>query len=165
MTMNHRTIALSATAISLAVLGTVGVAFSSIQPEQPDVLAPPRAETAEMLGRPMDDHGPAISYGDLSVFDAISEIGPDQGYDQPYCDHHAALGTRLSEDFGENARVKSPLPGNRSIALWASDEMGTWTALYTRADGVACVVSSGIGWQSSTNPVALLKSEGLLNAG
>ncbi|SOC06595.1 hypothetical protein [Rhodobacter maris] len=161
MTMNHRTIALSATAISLAVLGTVGMAFSSIEPQDIPGFSP----RAEALGRPMDDHGPDSSYGDLSVFDAISEIGPDQGYDQPYCDDHAALATRLAQDFGEHARVKSPLAGNRSVALWASDAQGTWTALYTRADGVSCVVSSGMGWESGANPLALLKSEGLLNAG
>ncbi|OOY29533.1 hypothetical protein BMI90_04640 [Thioclava sp. L04-15] len=115
-------------------------------------------------GRPMDDIGSNIPYGDLSAFDKITTIGKAQSPDVPYCDERAALLKTLDHDFAESPRVKKALGDNRSVELWASSVMGTWTAVYTRADGVSCVVSSGMGWEQGDNPVALLGREGILPA-
>ncbi|SOC08069.1 hypothetical protein SAMN05877809_104225 [Rhodobacter sp. JA431] len=167
MTISTRKITYIGAAVALAMLVPVTVAFSSIDPDEVTGPAEPQAWASSNAdwGRPMDDHGADIAYGDLSVFDAISEIGADQSPNVPYCDRHGRLGETLAHDFGEHPRVQRPLSNNRSVALWASDVMGTWTAVYTRADGVACVVSSGIGWESGGNPIALLGSAGLLSNG
>jgi hypothetical protein len=114
--------------------------------------------------RPMDDHSD-VAYGDLSVFDTISTYGEDQNSTEPYCDQRGTLISTLNTDFAEKPKVRSPLPMNRSVELFASDIMGTWTAVYTRADGISCVVSSGIDWESGDNPIALLESEELLKQG
>ena len=111
--------------------------------------------------RPMDDLG-GPAYGDLTVFDAVTEIGAAQSADMPYCDHHGVLRTVLGQEFRERPRLKAPLEMGRSVELWASDAAGTWTALYTRADGVSCVVSSGIGWAAGDDPLARLRAEKLL---
>lgn len=111
--------------------------------------------------RPMDDHSD-VAYGDLSVFDTISSYGADQNSTEPYCDLRGTLVSTLDHDFAEKPKVRSPLPMNRSVELFASDIMGTWTAIYTRADGIACVVSSGVDWEQGDNPVALLQDEELL---
>ncbi|MBZ4022101.1 hypothetical protein CKO11_06470 [Rhodobacter sp. TJ_12] len=167
MSIHSTKIIAAASLVSVTVLAPVTVAFSSIDPDEISRSNAQARMTAlpEGMGRPMDDLGPDIAYGDLSVFDAIEETGAAQSPDVPYCDRQPAVAATLSHDFGEHPRVKSPLPGERAVTLWASDLMGTWTAVYTRADGVACVVSSGIDWKSSTNPVALLESEGFLQAG
>lgn len=115
-------------------------------------------------GRPMDDLGATIRYGDLSAFDKISTTGQAQSPDVPYCDHRAKLLQTLDHDFAETPRVKKGLAHGRSVELWASSLMGTWTAVYTRADDVSCVVSSGMGWKRGDNPIALLDREGILPA-
>lgn len=115
-------------------------------------------------GRPMDDIGGNIPYGDLSAFDKIETIGEAQNAETPFCDHRPKLLEVLKHDFAESPRVKQAIDNRRSVELWASSMMGTWTAVYTRPDGVSCVVSSGMGWEQGQNPVALLHREGLLPA-
>ena len=141
-----------------AIFGTVTMAFSAIDPQHDAASAPLDSM------RPMDDIGGNIPYGDLSVFDAITEIGEAQSVDVPYCDHRATLLSTLDHDFAERPRLQHSLARDRSVELWASDVMGTWTAVYTRSDGVSCVISSGIGWTAQTDPVALLTEEKVLPA-
>ena len=148
-------ITLGATAL-IAVASTVALAIPHGGPAAPQ---------ASFHGRPMDDHGPTLDFGDLSVFDTITEVGEAQSPDVPFCDHRADLLAVLDHDFAESPRVQHPLGDARSVELWASDVMGTWTAVYTRADGVSCVVSSGIGWTSGHDAIALLDAEGLLPSG
>lgn len=145
----------------MAVASTVAMAIPNGGPTEPRTA--PQASFS--YGRPMDDHGPDLNFGDLSVFDTITEIGEAQSPDVPFCDHRADLLAVLDHDFAESPRVQRPLDTARSVELWASDVMGTWTAVYTRADGVSCVVSSGIGWERGHDAVALLETEGLLPSG
>jgi len=114
-------------------------------------------------GRPMDSVS-AIPYGDLSAFDKITTIGTAQSPDAPYCDHRGEMLKVLHHDFAESPRYETSLGSNRKVELLSSNVMGTWTALYTRADGVSCVVSSGMDWKSGENPIALLHKEGILPA-
>ncbi|MFC3058350.1 hypothetical protein [Paenirhodobacter populi] len=152
-------IPLTAAAAAVAFL-PLGGALPPADPV-PDPVAYAPYSTDPGWGRPMDDHGGPL-YGDLSVFDAITEHGEAQAEDVPYCDQPATLSTVLRDDFGESPRHQTQMPQGRSVSLWASEEMGTWTAVYTRADGISCVISSGIGWQGGTDPIALLREEGLL---
>ncbi|MGD9919517.1 MAG: hypothetical protein AB7U46_16015 [Paenirhodobacter sp.] len=149
---------IAAAALGAAVLGTVTVAFSGVDPKA-GVIPPANDEM-----RPMDDIGADIPYGELSVFDQISEIGEDQSVDVPYCDHRAVLAGVLDADYQEAKQLSMPLARDRSVELWASAEMGTWTAVYTRSDGVSCVISSGIGWKAGNDPIALLTREKVLPA-
>jgi hypothetical protein len=115
-------------------------------------------------GRPMDSESEMIPYGDLSAFDDVTTIGASQSPDVPYCDHRGEMLKVLHHDFAESPRFEKSLGSNRKVELLGSNVMGTWTALYTRADGVSCVVSSGTDWKSGENPVALLHKEGILPA-
>lgn len=150
----------AALAAATALAGSVALAI----PGTP-ALAAQAPQAGFSHGRPMDAHDPEMSFGDLSVFDTITEIGAAQSPDVPFCDRRADLLTVLAHDFAESPRAQRPLEGARSVELWASDVLGTWTAVYTRADGVACVVSSGIGWQADHDAIALLRVEGLLPTG
>lgn len=153
-------ITLGATAL-ITVASTVALAIPNGGRAEPRAV--PQASFS--YGRPMDHHGADLNFGDLSVFDTITEIGAAQSPDVPFCDHRADLLAVLDHDFAESPRVQHPLGDARSVELWASDVMGTWTAVYTRADGVSCVVSSGIGWTSGHDAIALLDAEGLLPSG
>jgi len=115
-------------------------------------------------GRPMDSDTANIPYGDLSAFDKITTIGMSQSPDVPYCDHRGEMLKVLDHDFAESPQFEKSLGPHRKLELLGSKVMGTWTALYTRADGVSCVVSSGIDWKSGDNPIALLHKEGILPA-
>ena len=157
-------IAFSATAL-VALASSVALAIPEGPSASADGAARPAPQASFAYGRPMDDHGPDLEFGDLSVFDTITEIGQAQSPDVPFCDHRADLLSVLDHDFAESPRAQRPLEGQRSVELWASDIMGTWTAVYTRADGVACVVSSGIGWERGHDAIALLQDEGLLPRG
>ena len=155
-----------------AAAGAVFALASSVAlaiPEGPAHSDPsagrPAPQASFAYGRPMDDHGPDLDFGDLSVFDTITEIGEAQSPDVPFCDRRGDLLSVLDHDFAESPRAQRPLGEARSVELWASDIMGTWTAVYTRADGVACVVSSGIGWERGHDAIALLQDEGLLPRG
>jgi len=164
MTPDPKKLSAAAAVMAIALAGSVSMAVSMVGPREPVSPSETSVFPQVAAGRPMDDVGPDVHWGDLSVFDAVSEIGAAQSPDVPYCDHRHALLDTLDHDFAEKQRVITPLEQNRSVELWASDIMGTWTAVYTRADGVACVISSGVDWQAGDNPVALLKSEGLLPA-
>lgn len=150
--------------IALTVIGAalpVGFAASMVLPDE----QPPKIDDFAEYGRPMDDHGSAIAYGDLSVFDAVEEFGAAQDVNVPYCDQRAQLVSTLKHDFAEHKKSHVPLEQGRSVELWASEIMGTWTAVYTRSDNVSCVVSSGLGWAAGQSPLALLEAEGILPAG
>lgn len=165
MPLRNRQIAIAAAVAAAVALGSVTVAFSNVEPRE-TAPAPMRDSLAFAdSGRPMDDNGPDIPFGDFSVFDAITRIGAAQPADEPFCDRREKLLQTLDHDFAEHPHLRSPLDARRSVELWASEVMGTWTAVYTRADGVACVVSSGIGWETGHDPLALLQAEGLLPAG
>ena len=42
------------------------------------------------------------------------------------------------------------------IELWTSDLMGTWTALHHGADGISCIVASGVDWTPEVSPEELI---------
>ena len=117
----------------------------------------PVAPAAEMSDRPMEMiDAPLYADGDLDAFDKIETIGLDQFATEPYCDIRANLVQTLDHDFAEKRKAAQALPSDREIELFASDVMGTWTAVYNRPDGVSCVINSGIDWERGDNPVALL---------
>ncbi|WP_376875802.1 hypothetical protein [Albirhodobacter sp. R86504] len=154
--MRRKLMILAAVTAGLAV--PVTMANSKTDPRSGFAPETPQAQSSS---RPMDDLS-GDSFGDLSVFDTISTYGNDQTSTEPYCDLRQNVVETLDHDFAETAKANSPLADGRSVSLYASDIMGTWTAIYTRADGIACVVSSGIDWEQGDNPVALLEQEQLL---
>ena len=150
--MRNATLAGALVLIGLAL--PVTMAQSRVSATEPDLEA-----TASETDRPMDMvDAPLYANGDLDAFDKIETIGLDQSATEPYCDIKANLVTTLDHDFAEKRKAAQPLPKDREIELYASDVMGTWTAVYNRPDGVSCVINSGIDWERGNNPVALLET-------
>lgn len=87
---------------------------------------------------------------------ATDQLTPDE----PYCDQSKTLTRTLAEDFAERlvqTRSKSPA----GTELWGSDLMGTWTLVYQRQDGVACVIASGTGYSGAVNPALYYTQAGI----
>lgn len=52
----------------------------------------------------------------------------------------------LLDRYGENFSGGG-LQGERAVyEVWTSDEVGTWTILLTRPDGISCIMASGTDW-------------------
>lgn len=98
---------------------------------------------------------------DLTVYDEMPRIGDAQLATDPYCDRPDALAASLSEDYAEEVVLTAQSMEGKRFDFWASGTMGTWTVSYTRADGVACVVGTGIGWESGDSAGAHMQQIGL----
>ncbi|MDP3339131.1 hypothetical protein [Frigidibacter sp.] len=90
------------------------------------------------------------SLDNLALLDLVTAYGDDQAYDEPYCDVRVTVTEKLTNDF-EETRVSAPQERDGIfVELWASDRLGTWTMLATRADGIACVIETGRDWAGET---------------
>ncbi len=98
---------------------------------------------------------------DLSVYDQMPRVGNAQLATDPYCDQPDALAASLVDDYAEEVVTTSDNADGTRFDFWASEEMGTWTVSYIRADGVACVVGSGTGWESGDSAGAQMQQIGL----
>jgi hypothetical protein len=99
---------------------------------------------------------------DLSVYDTVATADQNPGADEPYCDIKSVLTNTLDHDFAEHPTAEQARDDGTSVALWASEEMGTWTVVYTRRDGKACVISSGTGWNPTRNAADILSRPGMM---
>ena len=142
----------------LFLAGSLGAAALALV-----VLSDPAASSAAadraLEGRDFPA-GPAVpddaARADLSIVDYATRIGDDQNYDEPYCDHRELVTEKLSSEYGE-LQIGQPQPvDGLSVELWASDRIGSWSVLATRADGVTCVIDTGEDWQGQTDALALL---------
>ena len=91
------------------------------------------------------------SLGNLAVMELVTAYGDKQGYDEPYCDLRVTVTETLANDFHE---TRVTVPEERDgilVELWASERLGTWTMLATRADGISCVVETGRDWAGETS--------------
>lgn len=104
---------------------------------------------------------PTVQPMDLSVYDAMPRVGEAQLVTDPYCDQPDTLAASLIEDYAEAVVLSTRNPNGTRFDFWASAAGGTWTVSYTRADGVACVVGSGIGWQKGDSAGARMQQIGL----
>lgn len=95
----------------------------------------------------------------LSVQDFVGKL-PETAQD-PLCDSKEAVTASLSDDFAEEFEASwSNLP-NAAVELWTSDLMGTWTVLHIDDAGLACIVSSGFGWEEGMGAETILQERPL----
>lgn len=83
----------------------------------------------------------------LAELDAQTRTGADLYATDTFCDHRDIVSASLIEDYREEMVEHAGMLGDRALELWASPEAGTWTLVYLRADGIACVADYGDGWQ------------------
>ena len=64
------------------------------------------------------------------------------------CAERTAVVERLQEKYGETRQSIGLGQQNTVIEVFASIETGTWTILFTRPDGIACLVASGESYEA-----------------
>ena len=95
----------------------------------------------------------------LSVQDFVGKL-PETVQD-PLCDAKATVTASLSDDFAEVFEASWSSTADVSVELWTSDLMGTWTVLHVDDAGLACIVSSGFGWEEGMAAEAILQDRPL----
>ncbi|WP_066710909.1 hypothetical protein [Celeribacter ethanolicus] len=62
---------------------------------------------------------------------------------------------RLAQTYGETRQSIGLTPNNGVVEVFASEATGTWTILFTRPDGLSCLIASGQAYETlATAPVA-----------
>lgn len=85
----------------------------------------------------------ALSFGFAALI-----LATQQGFAQgAQCAPRAQVVQALAETYGESRRFIG-LAGDRLVMeTFASEDTGSWTILVTRPDGIACLVTSGEGYE------------------
>jgi len=78
----------------------------------------------------------------------MAALAPPAGA-QVLCTGHHQVAQRLTGVFGETPHGIGLISPSEIIELWTSAKTRTWTLLFTRADGTACVIATGTGWMST----------------
>ena len=87
---------------------------------------------------------------DLAVYDLVERAAP--ALDAPRCEPEAMMANILQRDYAETPIETRVVGDGLHVQLWGSTEMGTWTIVHNGDDGMACVVTSGIGWTEQSTP-------------
>lgn len=69
---------------------------------------------------------------------------------QSQCAPRQAIVENLSTKYGETRQSIGLAQRNNVVEVFASTETGSWTILFTRPDGVACLVASGQHFEAVT---------------
>ncbi len=69
------------------------------------------------------------------------------------CMPAAELKMSLVDWYGETP-IEGQTDGN--VQVWASERTGTWTAVKTLSDGMACVTGQGNDWMAGLNPADIV---------
>lgn len=95
----------------------------------------------------------------LSVYEMIEATGDHQDIAEPYCDTHATLTGKLYYDFCETLEDTAELDERRRLEMWRSDMLGTWTRVFVRSDGIACVAGTGTFDGSGGVPMDMIEQQ------
>jgi len=104
---------------------------------------------------------PATGAINLAVYDDMPRVGRAQLPTDPFCDRPDIVAISLAEDYAEQIMLSAKNDDGTRFDFWASGPSGTWTVTYARADGVACVVGSGIGWSDGASAGTFLQEIGI----
>jgi hypothetical protein len=75
------------------------------------------------------------------------------GYANPQCAPRAEVVDGLAQNYGETRRSLGIAANNAVMELYAADDTGTWTLTVTMPDGTTCLVASGNGYETITEPL------------
>lgn len=83
-----------------------------------------------------------------TLFVGATFLTPMTASAQMLCGERTGLIDRLIQKYGES-RQGLGMRGEAAVfEVWASEKTGSWTILFTRPNGVACVMATGHDWQS-----------------
>lgn len=120
-------------------------------------VALPVAAAMAPIGRP----DVKVTYqADLATLDAVTRTGAALELEDPFCDTPEVVAISLVEDYFETLQFSLWGKGEARLDLWSANATGTWTLVYTRTDGVACVAASGTGWADNLSSAEAVRLVG-----
>lgn len=84
------------------------------------------------------------------IFGTLALAPPVQA--QSICAERSIITERLENRFHETYQGAGLQSTTNLIEIWSSEETGSWTILMSRADGISCVIASGVNWQFDQQP-------------
>ena len=82
--------------------------------------------------------------------------GTDLSLAETWCDARGTVADTLRHDFAEAPTLAALTGTGMTMELWTSDLLGTWTMVHHGGDGISCIVTSGMDWQSDKDAVVLI---------
>ena len=82
--------------------------------------------------------------------------GTDLSLAETWCDARGTVADTLRHDFAEAPTLAALTGTGMTMELWTSDLLGTWTMVHHGGDGISCIVTSGMDWQSGADAVVLM---------
>ncbi len=79
------------------------------------------------------------------VFGTLALAPP--AFAQSVCADRGIITERLKTGFHESYQGAGLQSASSLVEIWSSDETGSWTILLSKADGISCVIASGMNWQ------------------
>lgn len=89
----------------------------------------------------------------LSFGFAALILATQAGWAEPGCAPRAKVLEALAQTFGETRRSIGLVANAQVMEVFASAETGTWTLIFTRPDGLACVIASGKAYEAVREPL------------
>ena len=85
-------------------------------------------------------------------------LGASSASAQTVCGPHEEIIKRLETGYKES-RTGFGLAGNGGLVELFVSEKGTWTFLFTRPDGVTCLMAAGGDWEKVDSPLPTAADE------
>lgn len=84
----------------------------------------------------------------IGLFVAMLMLTPVFAATQSACDEHDLVVDQLLEQYGETRQSIALARNKMLVEVYANQESGTWTFVFTDPEGKACVVAFGGSYQS-----------------
>jgi hypothetical protein len=92
----------------------------------------------------------------LAIGPMSQDLAQDLSLTETHCDARATVQATLGRDFAETPRVAALTGTGLTMELWTSDHTGSWTVVHHGADGISCIVLTGMGWAADADAAVML---------
>lgn len=79
----------------------------------------------------------------MRILTALAVLLAWPAYAQNNCAPREVVLEMLTQKYGESRQSIGMMGGANVMEMWANMETGSWSAVITRPDGIACVAASG----------------------
>lgn len=76
------------------------------------------------------------------------------------CAPRGVVVERLADKYGESRQSVGMINDQAVMEVFANEESGSWTITVTNINGISCLVTSGIGYESVNEPPSVSPDDG-----
>lgn len=87
-------------------------------------------------------------FENLAIHDLMERAAP--GLDAARCDKLDALAAVMADELAAEPVDERIVSDGLQMVLWGSTELNAWAIVHNGDDGIACVVSTGMGWNGQS---------------